>query len=128
MIDEGFDLLSGGIVKGRSSAIIGGVGFHESGIELMLANQQAEPVAQAWLGGMAVVICSRSGGSVQARFGRYPRRPAEFLDRAETNAIGFSKRSIDGTGFGDAHFCAVHKRGGIGRICIPVAHKASKPR
>jgi hypothetical protein len=105
VLDESFDLLSAGIVKSGSSTIIGGVGFHQSGIELMLSNQQAEAVAETRRGGMAVAVCSRSGGSIPAGLsGWYFRRPAELLDGAETNAIGFSKRSIDRTGLGDAHF------------------------
>ena len=31
VIDKGFDLLSAGIVKGRSSAVIGGIGFDRVG-------------------------------------------------------------------------------------------------
>jgi hypothetical protein len=50
---------------------------------------------------MAVVVCSGSGGSIPAGLsGWYFRRPAKLLNRAETNAIGFAKRTIDSTGLG----------------------------
>ena len=64
VIDEGFDLLSVGIVKGRGSAVIGGIGFDQSGIELMLTNQQAETITETWRGGMAVAVYSGSEGSI----------------------------------------------------------------
>jgi hypothetical protein len=63
VIDEGFDLLSAGIVKGRSSAIIGGIRFHESGIELMLANQKTETVTETRRCGTAIAVYCRSGRS-----------------------------------------------------------------
>ncbi len=50
VIDESFDLLSAGVVKGGGSAVIGGIRFHESGIELMLTNQQAETITEAGRG------------------------------------------------------------------------------
>ena len=56
VIDKGFDLLSAGIVKGRSPAVIGGIRFHQRGIELMLTNQKAEAISKSWRGGMAVAI------------------------------------------------------------------------
>ena len=124
MSDEGFDLLSGGIVKGRSPAIIGGISFDQSGIELVLANQKAEAIAETRRGGMAIAVCSRSGGSIPAGLSRgYFRRPAEFFDGAEPDTIGFSKSAIDGTGLGDAHFGTTNERRDIGGIGVAMPTK-----
>ena len=64
VIDEGFDLLSVGIVKGRGSTVIGGIGLDQSGIELVLTNKQAETITETWRGGMAVAVYSGSEGSI----------------------------------------------------------------
>ena len=45
MRDEVFHLLAGGIAKSLDAAEIGGVGLDQVGIELMLANDLAEAVA-----------------------------------------------------------------------------------
>ena len=57
VVDEGFDLISAGIAKVASAAVIGGIGFHEVGIELMLADQQAETITQARLTVVMAVAC-----------------------------------------------------------------------
>jgi hypothetical protein len=90
----------------------------------MLTNQKAEAIAEARRGGMAIAIRSRDGGSVPAGLSRgYFRRPAQLLDRAETNAIGFSKRAIDGACLCNAHLRAPNQGGDIGGIGVAVANE-----
>jgi hypothetical protein len=36
--------------------------------------------------------------------------PSKLFDRAQTDAIGFSESTIDGTCFGDAHFSTSNER------------------
>jgi hypothetical protein len=43
--DERFDQVAAGILQRCSSAEIRGIGFHESWIEIVLANQQAQLIA-----------------------------------------------------------------------------------
>ncbi len=111
IVNEGFDLLSGGIVKVRSTAIIGGIRFYESGIELMLADQKAETIAESRMTVlMAVAICCRR--ELPLRLGWAAvclRLPAKLFDRAETDAISFPECSIDGAGLGDSHLGAANE-------------------
>jgi hypothetical protein len=43
--DERFDQVAAGALQGRGAAEIRGIGFHESWIEIVLANQQAQLIA-----------------------------------------------------------------------------------
>src|SRR5215467_5262460 len=55
-------------------------------------------------------------------FSRF-RHPAEFLDRAKANSVGFPKRAVNGTSFGDPHFGSVDQRSDVGGVSIAVADK-----
>ena len=57
MGDEGFDQVSAGFFEGFGAAEVSGVGLHESGIEVVLADQKAELVAQTRLTVAAAVAC-----------------------------------------------------------------------
>ena len=61
VVDEGFDRFSAGVAEGWGSAVVGGIGLHEGGIELVLTDQQAETITQARL---TVVVAV---GSVRGR-------------------------------------------------------------
>jgi hypothetical protein len=54
------------------------------------------------------------------------RSPAEFLDRTEADAIGFSEGAVDGTSLGDAHLGAVDQGRDVGRISVPIADEAAR--
>ena len=54
--DEGFHLLAGGLAESLGAAEIDGVGLHEIGIELVLANELAKAVAE--LGAAVVSVLS----------------------------------------------------------------------
>src|ERR1019366_5099695 len=45
LLNEAFDLLTRGVFEGFGAAEIDGIGFHQLGIELVLADDLAEPVA-----------------------------------------------------------------------------------
>ena len=49
MGDEGFDQITTGFFEGFGAAEVGGVGLHECGIEVVLADQKAELIAQSRL-------------------------------------------------------------------------------
>ena len=73
--DEVFDLLAGGFSQGLGAAEIDGIGLHQFGIELVLADDLAEPVADLGATVVAVAIgmvgrklLRLSGG--RSRFGR----------------------------------------------------------
>lgn len=46
VIDEGFDHIAAGGSQLFGSAELGGIAFHEVGIELVVADKQAEAIAQ----------------------------------------------------------------------------------
>ncbi len=49
VIYEPFDLIPARVSKCGSPAVVGGIGLHESGVELVLADQQAEAIPQTRL-------------------------------------------------------------------------------
>src|SRR5271165_1929239 len=62
LLDEAFDLLAGGVFEGFGSAEVDGVGFHQLGIEPVLANDLAETVADFVTGTVAVSIATAGRG------------------------------------------------------------------
>ena len=63
MGDEGFNQISTSFFESFSAAEIGGVGLHQCGIEIELANQKAELVAQSRLAVIRTIsiVINRSG-------------------------------------------------------------------
>ena len=47
--DKGLDQLTAGAAEGRGAAEVRGISFHEIGIEVVLADQKAELIAEPWL-------------------------------------------------------------------------------
>src|SRR5580692_10275609 len=79
MADEGFDLLSAGIPQGGGSAVVSSIGLHQASIQMVLANQQTEAVAEARLCVLVAVISVRGSLALSGWcwHGR-SRSPAEF--------------------------------------------------
>jgi hypothetical protein len=111
MSDEGLDLAFGGISQGGSSTIVCRIGFDQASIELVLADQQAELVAEARLPVLVTVVPVRGRRALMrsVRAGR-PRRPTEFLDRAEADAVSLAEGAVDSAGFSDSHLGAMDQR------------------
>jgi len=121
IVDEGFDQVPFGFLQNGGPAVIGRVGLDEGGIEPVLADQQAETVAEA---GLTIAVTVISGGDGIVLFGsdglRRARRPTEFLDRTEADAIGLAEGAVDGTGLGDAHLGAANQGRNIGGVGVSV--------
>src|ERR1700722_630221 len=124
MGDEGPDLVFGGVSKSWGSAIVGRIGFHEAGVELVLADQQAELVAEARLTVLVTVVSARGRRILMrsVRAGR-TRRPTEFLDGAEADAVCLAEGAVDSPGFGDAHLGAVDQGRDVRGIGIAIANE-----
>ncbi len=75
---------------------------------------------------MAVAVCCPRGGSILVCLGssRFFGCPAKLFDRAETNAIGFSKCSVNGAGFGYPQLGTANNGRDIGGIGITEADEA----
>ena len=63
VVDEGFDLIATCIAQRRRSAVVGGVGLHQAGVEPMLSDQEAEAVAESGAT-ILVAIVPIGGGRV----------------------------------------------------------------
>ena len=63
MGDEGFDLLSGGFAEGLGAAEVDGVGLDQVGVELVLADELAEAVADLGSPIVSVLPIDRLRGS-----------------------------------------------------------------
>ena len=121
--DEGFDLITIGIPPVGGPAVVGCIGFHETRIEL--ANQQSEAVAEARLAVLVAVVSSRGSLTLIGECrGVGPGSPAKFLDRSESDAVGFSEGAVDGAGFGDAHLGAVYQRRDVRRVRVPKSRES----
>jgi len=81
--DKGFNQVTAGLFQGLCTAETNGVCFHERWIEVVLADQQAELVAETSLTVLVAAIPIRGRrvliGSVSARSSR---RPPKFFNRA----------------------------------------------
>src|ERR1035441_5867408 len=125
LLNEAFDLLTSGIFQGFGTAEVDGVGFHQFGIEFVLADDLAEsvadlvtsttiavPVSVGILGWKLTLI-----GSPRHR----TRIRSDLLDRADADAIRLAQSAIDSSGLRDPHLGAADQQRYIGRIGVAVA-------
>jgi hypothetical protein len=85
----------------------------------VLTDKLAETVADLWAAAVPVAICL-----LWRKLFNGIRKRSDLLDRAEADAVGLPKGSIDGTGLRDSHFGTADKGGDIRRIGVTVAHEA----
>ncbi len=125
MRNEGFNQIPTGIFDRFGTTEVRGIGFNQIGIEFVLPNEEAELVAESRRAGMMTVAARAIElYPIRQRFGRL-LRPAELLNRAEADAVGFSQGPVDGPGFSNSHFGAADEWRDIGGIGIAVADKRS---
>ena len=125
VLDEALDLLAVRIPERRSAAEIDGVGLDQLGIELVLADDLAEPITDLVAGAIAVSIAVVAGedlGRLRSGCARSRDRP-DLLDRADADAVGLAQSPVDGAGLGDPHLGAAHQGRDVGRIGVAVADK-----
>src|SRR5207248_3696663 len=86
--DEALDLFSGCIPESLGAAEVDGVGLHQTGIELVLANDLAESIADFRT---TVASSDRLWRHLLRFTGRlqWGSRP-NFLDRADTDTVGLA--------------------------------------
>src|ERR1035437_10037619 len=128
LLHEAFDLLTSGVFEGFSAAEVDGIGFHQLGIELVLADDLAESVAD--LVTSTTIAVPVSDGIVGRKFTLIgtPRRwtgiRSDLLDRADSDAIRLAQSTIDGSGFRDPHLGAADQQRNVGRVGVAVADEA----
>src|ERR1019366_3495415 len=91
LLNEALDLLTSGVFEGFSAAEVDGVGFHQLGIELVLADDLAEPVADLVTSTpIAVPVSVGILGRKLTLVGSPRHRTgirSDLLDRADADAI-----------------------------------------
>ena len=124
MLDEGLDLLAGGFAQTLGPAEVNGVGLDQIGIELMLADDLAEAVADS---GATIVPVGRLRRELLRFASGFERsgRSTDLLNRANPDAVGLAQSAIHGAGFGHAHFGTMDEGRDVGRISVAVADKSS---
>src|ERR1039458_2840467 len=95
--DEVLNLFPAGLSECLCAAEIDGIGLDQFRVELVLADDVAETVADL-----------RSAVAVRLRVLRREllagvRNYSDLLDRADADSVGLAQSAVDGASFGDAH-------------------------
>jgi hypothetical protein len=116
MGDEVLDLLAGGFAQGFGAAEIHRVRLDQTWVQLMLADDLAEAIADSRTIAIQAIAVRRlrrefPGRVVRLAFGlgRTAER-SDLLDRANANAIRLPQRAINRASLSDAHLRTVNER------------------
>src|SRR5579862_789491 len=126
MRNEGFHRFAASLAEYFHATEVCCVGLHQVGIEVELANQKAELVAEAGLEAFGTILAKRAipvrRRQLVIRFAR-TRQRTQFLDGNDADSAHFAQGSVDGAGFGDTHLRPANRRRNVERICVPVTRK-----
>src|SRR5215469_3794957 len=112
MRNKGFNQFSACFSKDRCATEVRRVRFDLRRIEVVLADQEAQPVSQLglpvirairveWFCGLSLFLCGTGRTS----------KPSQLFDRAESNSISLAESAINRASLGHAHFCATNEEG-----------------
>src|SRR5215472_13707760 len=114
MRDKGFNQFSIRFPKSWCATEVRRVSFDLRGIEVVLADQDAQPVSQPWLAVIrAVLVLGLCRLSLLLRRARRTSNPTQLFHRANPNSKSLAESAINRTSLGHAHFCATNERGGV---------------
>src|SRR6202035_3608719 len=108
--DESFNLLTGRFAEGFGAAKINGVLLDQARVELVLADQLAEAVADLGSAVVSVLAIDRLGREFlrlpggRSRFGER----ADLLDRADADAVGLAQSAVHSPSLGHPHLGPVY--------------------
>src|SRR5713226_4994180 len=97
MDDERLDQIPASLFERLSATEISGIGLNESGIEVVLADQEAEAISEPRLAIVRAIQCMRIT-LLPAIVNRLWRAggPTEFLDRTKPDSVRLPQRAVDG--------------------------------
>src|SRR6266566_988569 len=124
MGNKGLNQLSVGFFERRSAAEVRGIGFYQVGIEVVLADEHAQPVSQPRLTVIRPVLMRWLYGlALFSRWSGRTGKPSQLLNRTEPDAVGLAQGAIDSSGFSDAHLGATNQRRSICGVGVTVAEE-----
>jgi hypothetical protein len=126
MLDELLDLGAGSLFQRPGATIVDRVGFHEFGLELVLADELAKAVTDSWTA-IAILIAITGPRLTLARLRAghaRSRKGPDLFDRTETNAVRLAESPIDGPGLGYPDLSPTHQWRHVRRVGVAVADKA----
>ena len=120
--NKGGDLLAAGLAEVLRATKLGRILLHERGIEAVLADQQAELVAEFRF----AIAVGRLGRKLPyIRLGLAASgQGSDLLNGAHADPVRFPQGTIDRPGLGDSHLRPAHQRRHVGRIGIAITDKA----
>ena len=125
MRDKRLDQLSAGFLQGWRAAEVSRIRLNQCRIEVVLADENAQPVQQFGLPVARTILVRRPYGLlfIGRRAGR-SGKPAQLLDRAQADSVGLAQGSVDGPGFCHAHLSAADQGRCISRVGVTIADEA----
>lgn len=125
--DEGLDLFAGGVAEVFCGTELGRVALDQAGIELVLADELAEAIAQAGLTIPRTFFVGRVTGEGVFRFGIDRRSEgSQFFDRAEADAVSLAQGAVDSPGFRHAHLGTADQGRDVRGVSVAVADEAAR--
>ena len=118
MLDEVLNLFPAGLSERLRAAEVDGVGLDQFGVELVLADDLAQTVADLGASAIPVPICV-----LRRKLLNRIRNRSDFLDRADADAVGLAQGAVDGTSLGHPHLGAADERGNVGGIGVAIPNE-----
>src|SRR5438876_7235122 len=123
MSNEVLDLLARGVTQRLGAAEVDGIALHQVGIELVLANDLAKPIADLWAAAVSARRLRWELARLMPRLRGMGSR-SDFIDRADADTVCLAQCTVDCTGLSNSQFCAVHEWRNIGGIGITETHES----
>src|SRR5207302_1225221 len=125
--DEVFNLLAGGFAQGLRPTEVDGVSLDQGGIQLVLADDLAQTVADFGAAVIAIGRLWREFLRISGGLRSFSEGP-DLLCGADADAVGLSQSAVHSPCFCHAHLSASHEKRNIGGVSVAIANKASASR
>src|ERR1039458_2696561 len=119
LLDEVLNLVPAGLSERLRTAEVDGVGLYQFGVELVLADDLAEAVADLRASAIPVPICV-----LWRKLLNWIRKRYDLLERADADSVGLAEGSVDCSAFRNPHLGPTDEGGDVGGVGIPIADEA----